>query len=246
MRDPRCDRDTEDISLIQTHVLVVEDDPFVENMVTSLLRKQSYAVSALADPRLVASLLGSQAIDLILLDVMLPYLDGFTLCDELRRTHPDIPIIFLTARDLASDKVDGLYLGADDYITKPFETAELLARIHTVLRRYRRAEQPPMSNPVRVGAYTLDLSDLCFTGPLCPGAQLTPTEMKILEHLMRNANVVISRKALIERLWNYDYVGDSNRIDVYIRRVRQKIEPQPERPTLIQTARGTGYVFRSE
>lgn len=232
--------------MIATRILVVEDDAFVENMVTSLLRKHSYAVTALADPRSVLPLLDSQVIDLILLDVMLPYIDGFALCAELRRMHPDIPIIFLTARDLASDKVGGLYLGADDYITKPFETAELLARIHTVLRRYRRAEQSPMSNLVQVGEYTLDLSDLCFTSPLCPGAQLTPTEMKILEHLIRNANVVISRKALIERVWNYDYVGDSNRIDVYIRRLRQKIEPQPERPTLIQTARGTGYVFRSE
>lgn len=229
---------------MDTHILVVEDDPLVAEMVTLLLRRHGYTVSALAEPRSVSSLLVSQPVDLILLDVMLPYVDGFTLCGQVREAHPDLPIIFLTARDLASDKVDGLYLGADDYITKPFEPAELLARVHTVLRRYRRVEQPPISSCIRAGDYVLDLGDLCFIGPSRPdGVQLTPTEMKILEHLMRNANIPISREQLIERVWDYEYVGESNRIDVYIRRLRQKIEPQPERPTLIRTARGMGYVF---
>ncbi len=216
-------------------------------MITLLLSRNGFRVSGIDDPRMVMPLLATQPVDLMLLDVMLPHTDGFTLCGQVRLAHPDLPVIFLTARDLSSDKVDGLYLGADDYVTKPFESSELIARIHTVLRRYRHMEQQPTSNRIRVGNYILDLGDLCFTSPSRPsGVQLTPTEMKILEHLMRNPNNPISREKLIGRVWDYDYVGESNRIDVYIRRLRQKIEPQPQRPTLIRTARGTGYVFHAE
>jgi two-component system response regulator RegX3 len=228
----------------KTHILIVEDDPFMTKMLDFLLVDSGYQTTTLSDPRQVSAFLKENAIDLVLLDVMLPYIDGFTLCTTLRREHPDIPVIFLSARGMVGDKVDGFGHGADDYIAKPFEPTEMLARIQAVLRRYRRAERNLFGMVIKVGDTALDLGELQFAAPGRRPALLTPTEMKILECLMRNANAVISRETLIERTWGYDYEGGSNRVDVYIRRLRKKIEADPDDPMFIHTVRGLGYVYR--
>jgi two-component system response regulator RegX3 len=229
---------------MKTHILMVEDDPFMSKMIVFLLNDAGYETTTLSDPRAVGPFLKENAVDLILLDVMLPYMDGFTLCTQLRREHPDVPVVFLSARGMVNDKVDGFGHGADDYIAKPFEPTELLARIQAVLRRYRRAERNLFGMVIKVGDTALDLGELQFTAPQRRPVLLTPTEMKILECLMRNANAVISRETLIERTWGYDYEGGSNRVDVYIRRLRKKIEKDPDDPLFIHTVRGLGYVFR--
>ncbi|HEY8291131.1 MAG TPA: response regulator transcription factor [Thermomicrobiales bacterium] len=230
---------------MNTHILLVDDDPLISKLLAFLLGEAEYVMTALADPRHVGDFLRDNRIDLFLLDITLPHVDGYAVANALRRAHPDIPIIFLSAHAQVSDKVEGFNQGADDYIVKPFEPAELLARIQAVLRRYRRAERNVSGSVIRAGEACLDFGELQFSAPGRPSALLTPTEMKLLECLMRNANAVITREALIERTWGYDCDEFGNRVDVYIRRVRAKIEPDPGDPTFIHTIRGLGYMFRN-
>ena len=229
---------------MNTHILLVDDDLLVGKLLTFLLGEAGYILTALADPRRAGEFLRDNPIDLVLLDISLPHVDGYAVAKELRRAHPDIPIIFLSAHAHVSDKVEGFNHGADDYIAKPFEPTELLARIQAVLRRYRRVERNVSGSVIRAGEACLDFGELRFSAPGRPPALLTPTEMKILEHLMRNANAVITREALIERTWGRDCDDFGNRVDVYIRRVRTKIEPHPSDPAFIHTIRGLGYMFR--
>ncbi len=230
---------------MSTHILLVDDDLLVGKLLTFLLDDAGYTMAVLTDPRRASEYLHDNPVDLVLLDIMLPYVDGYAVAKELRRVHPDIPIIFLSARAQVSDKVEGFEHGADDYVAKPFEPTELLARIQAVLRRYHRAERNVYGSVIKVGDACLDLGELEFSAPDQQPVFLTPTEMKILECLMRNANAVITREALIERTWGYDCDGFGNRVDVYIRRVRAKIERDPGDPAYIQTVRGTGYLFRA-
>ena len=229
---------------MSAHILIIDDDAMVTKLLTFLLTDAGYTVSALTDPRQTRNFLLTDAVDLILLDVMMPYIDGYALAVETRRANPDIPIIFLTGRTTVDDKVEGFGHGADDYIAKPFEPTELLARVQAVLRRYSRAERNVHGSIIKVGATALDIGELRFSAPARNAAVLTPTEMKILECLMRNANAVMSRETLIERTWGYESDDLGNRIDVYIRRLRAKIEPEPSDPIYIHTVRGLGYVYR--
>lgn len=227
------------------HLLLVDDDALIGKLLTFLLDNAGYTITALADPRRVCAFVQDNPVDLVLLDIALPGVDGYTVAEELRREHPDIPIIFLSARAQVSDKVAGFDHGADDYVAKPFEPTELLVRIEAVLRRYRRAGQYVSGSVITVGDTALDLSELQFSLPSHPPISLTPTEMKILECLMRNANTIITREALIERTWGFECDDFGNRVDVYIRRVRAKIELDPGDPAFIHTIRGTGYMFRA-
>jgi two-component system, OmpR family, response regulator RegX3 len=229
---------------MKTHILVVEDDPLLARLVDMMLVSEQYKVTTLSDPRRVVPFLAKRTVDLILLDVTLPYIDGFTLATQLRRQHPDIPIIFVTARGLPSDKAEGFARGADDYLSKPFEPAELLARIQAVLRRYRLIERNRFGTVIRVGAAMLDLSNLRFIAPDRLPVTLTPTEMKVLECLMRHANAVVSAETLIERTWGHDYEGEGHDLHVYLQRLRAKIEKDPRSPQYIQTMRGAGFIFR--
>jgi DNA-binding response OmpR family regulator len=230
--------------MVKAHVLLVDDDVLGARLIDFLLTDAGYEIFTLTDPRRVGEFLRENPIDLILLDIMLPHMDGFAIAKQVRREFPDIPIVFLSARGMVGDKVEGFAQGADDYVAKPFEPAELLARIQAVLRRYRRVERNVFGTVIRVGETALDLGELRFNGPKRRPATLTPTEMKLLECLMRNANAVISRETLIERTWGYDYDGFGNRVDVYIRRIRNKIEEDPGNPEYVHTVRGMGYVFR--
>ncbi len=226
------------------HILAVDPDPLATKMLAFLLGDSGYRTTTLADPGPVGRFLAEDAVDLILLDATLPHVDGFAFCASLRRDHPDVPVIFLSARCAVADRVRGLQLGADDYLAKPFEPTELLARVQTVLRRYRRAERNVHGLTIRVGDTALDLGELRFTAPGREPVVLTPTEMKILECLMRNANAVLARETLIERTWGYDYEGVDNRMNVYIGRLRKKIEADPGNPMYLHTVRDVGYTFR--
>jgi two-component system response regulator RegX3 len=183
---------------------------------------------------------------LVILDVNLPDISGFTLCGELRARSYYGPIIFLTGRDQISDKLEGFRIGADDYVVKPFEPLELVARAQVVIRRFQQSQQQLLGTLLRVDDAELSIGELSYRSRTVPMTVLTPTEMRILECLMRNSRIVISRDMLNERIWGYDFIGDTNRVDVYIRRVRRKIELDPTRPTYLHTIRGLGYVFRPE
>ncbi len=183
---------------------------------------------------------------LLILDVNLPDTDGFTLLSDLRSRRYNGPSIFVTARADIADKLRGFALGADDYIVKPFEPLELVARVESVIRRFRRADLMTMGTIVRVGDSELSIGELSYRSDVVETTSLTPTEMRILEVLMRNPAIAISRERLIERIWGYDFVGETNRVDVYVRRIRRKIEPDPDRPHYLHTVRGIGYVFRAD
>lgn len=227
------------------HVLAVQDDPATSNLLNSLPPESGYRITTLADPRAVSPFLHKTAVDLVLLDVALPYMDGFALCAKLRSEYPNIPIIFLTERDTLRDKVMGFSQGADDYIGKPFDPTELLVRIRAVLHRYRSVGDNDRKIVITVGDSSLDIGKLEFVAPERRPVLLTPTEMKLLACLMRNADMVVSRTTLIA-CTHGDYSPEgSNRTDVYIRRLRKKIEANPMNPSLIHTIRGVGYIFRS-
>jgi DNA-binding response OmpR family regulator len=230
---------------MDTRILLIGDDVPRCTRVSQVLAGHGYAVSAVDGPRAFATL-QRQAVDLILLEVALPDQDGFALCAQLKRQHPDTPVVFVSSRAATADLVRGFEQGADDYVARPYEPAELLARVQAVLRRYRRAERNLYGVLVKVGSTSLDLGRLTFTTPTGHAVLVTPTEMRILECLMRNAHAVIKREQLIEQTWGYDSESADNRVDVYIRRLRHKIEAHPKDRNLIRTIRGVGYVYEGD
>jgi two-component system, OmpR family, response regulator RegX3 len=231
---------------MKTQILVIDDDPLHCKMLSFVLTDAGYEASILGDRRAVNYYLQQNAVDLILLDLSLPFGGGLGLCAQLRRDHSDIPVILLSERVGTADLVKGFNQGADDYVTRPYEPAELLARVQAVLRRYRHVERHLFGALVKVGETSLDLGRLSFTAASGRSVVITPTEMRILECLMRSANAVISREKLIVETWGYDSDSADNRVDVYIRRLRRKIEAHPKDRNLIRTVRGIGYVFQGE
>lgn len=223
-------------------ILVVDDDLVGSRMVQFLLQEQGHSVDLVDNPRGALGMLDKQLPDLLLLDVNLPQLNGFDLYQRLRDRGHDMPVIFLTGKDDVEDRVQGLKMGADDYICKPFHSAELIARVEAVLRRYskvRAAEQ----GQIRAGDIEIDPHELRVTLPDRRTAYLTPTEMKVLLQLAQRAGVPVEREAVLAGVWGEHYSGESNIVDVYIRRLRRKLERDPARPRLIQAARGVGYRF---
>ncbi|HHT70737.1 MAG: response regulator transcription factor [bacterium] len=222
-------------------ILVVDDEPTIVEFVRINLEKAGFRVLTAGDGETALRLAASEQPDLVVLDVMLPGKDGFEVCRELRRTTA-VPIIMLTARDDDVDKILGLELGADDYLTKPFNPRELVARIKAILRRMDRINRLDTEVITR-GRIQLDLDRHQVTA----GGQavdLTPKEFELLELLIKNPGRVFSREILLERLWGYDFFGDSKTIDVHIRRLREKVEEDPSSPTHILTVWGVGYKFR--
>ena len=228
------------------HILVVDDDPLHTKMLDYLLAGQGYAVTLVADPRALPDALRRHPVDLALLATALPYQDGFALCAQLKRAHPDTPVVLVGTGGAIAQLLRGFAQGADDYVARPYEPAELLARVQAVLRRYRRAERNLYGVLVKVGGTSLDIGRLTFTTPTGNAVLVTPTEMRILECLMRNAHQVVTREKLIEQTWGYDSESADNRVDVYIRRLRQKIEAHPKDRHLIRTIRGVGYVYEGD
>jgi DNA-binding response OmpR family regulator len=228
-------------------VLVVEDDLTLRETLEYNLVRQGYEVHTAADGQTALDIARQEQPDLLVLDVMLPGLDGFEVCRILRQ-EMSVPILMLTARDEEVDKVVGLEIGADDYMTKPFSMRELLARVKAQLRRVRLTREEAMATggdvvegeKVTVGDLTIDLARhevLRGEEPL----SLKPKEYELLVFLVRNRGLVLSRDLILERVWGWDYGGGSRTVDVHVRWLREKIEVDPSNPTRIVTVRGVGY-----
>ncbi len=183
--------------------------------------------------------------DAVLLETDLPDLNGFDLCKELRGYRYNGPLMFVTHNVNTRDKIKALNYGADDYLVKPFDPLELLARLDTIARRFRQSDYQGLGTVLKVKQAELSIGELTYRVEGREPELLTPTEMRMLECLMRNAQITISRDTLIERTWGFSFEGDTNRVDQYIRRLRKKIEVDPHRPEYIHTVRGMGYVFRT-
>jgi two-component system response regulator RegX3 len=225
-----------------TRILIVEDEPSLSEPLSFLLRREGYDTEIAADGRDALAAFDRDGADLVLLDLMLPGLSGTEVCRELR-TRSSVPIIMLTAKDSEVDIVVGLELGADDYVTKPYSTRELLARIRAVLRR--RVEVDELDEAVlEVGPVRMDVDRHAVS--VSGGEVAMPLkEFELLELLLRNAGRVLTRGQLIDRVWGADYFGDTKTLDVHIKRIRSKIEIDPSQPTLLLTVRGLGYRFEA-
>jgi two-component system response regulator RegX3 len=225
-----------------TRVLVVEDEESFSEALSYMLRREGFEVAVAATGPDALSEFDRSGADLVLLDLMLPGLSGTEVCRTLRQ-RSNVPVIMLTARDSEIDKVVGLELGADDYVTKPFSSRELVARIRAVLRR--RAEPEELvpaaleAGPVRMD---VDRHVVTVNGGQVP---LPLKEFDLLELLLRNAGRVLTRGQLIDRVWGADYVGDTKTLDVHVKRLRAKIEPDPSNPRFLVTVRGLGYKFET-
>ena len=225
-----------------TRILIVEDEPSLSEPLSFLLRREGYDTEIAADGREALAAFDRDAADLVLLDLMLPGLSGTEVCRELR-TRSAVPIIMLTAKDSEVDIVVGLELGADDYMTKPYSTRELLARIRAVLRR--RVDVEGVDDAVlEVGPVRMDVDRHAVS--VGGGEVAMPLkEFELLELLLRNAGRVLTRGQLIDRVWGADYFGDTKTLDVHIKRIRSKIESDPSEPTMLLTVRGLGYRFEA-
>jgi DNA-binding response OmpR family regulator len=223
---------------VDEHVLLVEDDASIREIATLGLEQAGFRITATGDGRDALVRFRQGSFDLVVLDVMLPSLDGFEVCREIR--HDDqTPIVMLTARSELHDVVVGLELGADDYVTKPFELPELVARIKAVLRRTSAAPSDTL-----ISVDDLEIDPAAFSvRRRGEDVALTATEFRLLLELARRPKQVFTRELLLELVWNYDYLGDSRLVDVAVQRLRAKIEEDPKQPTLIQTVRGVGYRF---
>jgi DNA-binding response OmpR family regulator len=225
---------------VQERLLVVEDDASIREVVKLGLEGAGFQVTATGDGQEALALFRRDAFDLVVLDVMLPSLDGLEVCREIRREH-QTPIVFLSARSELHDVVVGLALGADDYVTKPFELPELVARIRAVLRR---AVTSPADVTITIG--DLEIDPAAFV--VRRGGEelaLTATEFRLLLELAKRPKQVFTRQLLLELVWNYDYLGDSRLVDAAVQRLRAKIEDDPKQPKLLVTVRGVGYRFQA-
>ena len=220
-------------------ILLVEDEVSIARFVELELTHEGYAVTKAEDGRQGLALAEGNGFDLVLLDIMLPGLNGLEVLRRLRKTS-DVPVIMLTARDAVMEKVTGLDMGADDYITKPVSIEELLALIRTALRRNNAQALPQLV----IGPLVLDVARHTLT-VAGENVDLTGREFSLLQVLMENKDIVLTRDVLMERVWGYDYLGETNVVDVYIRYLRAKIGEKAGQQ-LIHTVRGLGYVVREE
>ena len=226
-----------------TRVLVVEDEESFSDALSYMLRREGFEVAVAGTGPDALSEFDRSGADLVLLDLMLPGLSGTEVCRTLRQ-RSNVPVIMLTARDSEIDKVVGLELGADDYVTKPFSSRELVARIRAVLRRRGEPEAQAAGPALEAGPVRMDVERHVVT--VDGGAVPMPLkEFDLLELLLRNAGRVLTRGQLIDRVWGSDYVGDTKTLDVHVKRLRAKIEPDPSNPRHLVTVRGLGYKFET-
>ena len=230
-------------------ILVVDDEPTLRETLAEALEQDGLRVVTAEDGKVALEAFRSESPDLILLDLMLPQVSGIEVCRIVRR-ESSVPIIMLTAKDGEIDKVVGLELGADDYVTKPFSLRELMARIRAQMRRLDAAEPSEDASgstagtqPVQLGAVTVDLAGHRL---LRDGRDLSvkPKAFELLAFLVRNPGQVFSRDQLLEKVWGYDYAGETRTVDVHVHWLRSAIEADPSRPRYLQTVRGVGYVLR--
>ena len=221
-----------------TRVLVVEDEDSYREALSFMLRKEGFEVVEAADGTAGLAEFDRVGADIVLLDLMMPGLPGTEVCRQLRARGP-VPVIMVTARDTEVDKVVGLELGADDYVTKPYSSRELLARVRAVLRRGGEAEVDEVG-VVEVGPVRMDVERHTVSVRGEP-VRLPLKEFELLELLLRNAGRVLTRGQLIDRIWGSDYIGDTKTLDVHVKRLRAKVEEDPSEPQVLVTVRGLGY-----
>ena len=227
-------------------ILVVDDEKPISDIIKFNLTKEGYDVYTAYDGEEAVEKVEEVVPDLIILDLMLPKMDGLEVCREVRKTH-DMPIIMVTAKDAEIDKVLGLELGADDYVTKPFSNRELVARVKANLRRHsNKAPQveEEVSNDIEVGALVIH-PDAYIVSKRGETIELTHREFELLHYLAKHLGQVMTREHLLQTVWGYDYFGDVRTVDVTVRRLREKIEDKPSHPTWLITRRGVGYYLRN-
>ena len=222
-------------------VLVVEDEESFSDALSYMLRKEGFEVAVAPTGTGALTEFDRNGADIVLLDLMLPEMSGTEVCRQLRQKSP-VPIIMVTARDSEIDKVVGLEIGADDYVTKPYSPRELVARIRAVLRRNASEPAEAMVPTIAAGPVRMDVERHVVTVS-GDSVALPLKEFELLELLLRNAGRVLTRGQLIDRVWGADYVGDTKTLDVHVKRLRSKIEPEPSTPRYIVTVRGLGYKF---
>lgn len=222
-------------------ILIVEDEQSFSEALAFMLRKEGFSVAVAADGPSAVSHFERDGADLVLLDLMLPGMPGTDVCKAIRQSS-NVPIIMVTAKDSEIDKVIGLELGADDYVTKPFSAAELMARVRAVLRRAVQTEADLLPGTINAAGVRMDIDRHIVTVDGTP-VRLPLKEFALLELLMRNAGRVLTRGQLIDRVWGVDHVGDTKTLDVHVKRLRAKIEPEPSEPQRLLTVRGVGYKF---
>jgi len=222
-------------------ILVVDDEPILRETLAEALEADGFRVVTAADGREALSRFRERQPDLVVLDLMLPELSGIEVC-RIIRAESGVPIVMLTAKSSELDKVVGLELGADDYVTKPFSLRELSARIRALLRRSEQLAEAP-TPPVELGLLTVDLAGhrLLRDGERVP---LKPKVFELLAYLLRHPGQVLTREQLLEHVWGYDYAGETRTVDVHVHWLRAAIEPDPAAPVYLHTVRGVGYVFR--
>lgn len=223
-------------------ILVVDDESAILATLRFNLERNGYSVATAGDGRTAVALAASERPDLIIMDIMLPVLDGIEACKEIRK-NSGVPIIMLTARDQEIDKVLALELGADDYVTKPFSLHEFLARVKARLRRQNGADAASRSEAIAIGEIVLDPSRQSL---VVRGRQvsLAPKEFNLLHVLMENRGRVVTRQTLLDKVWGYDFEGEHQTISVHVRWLREKIEIDPNNPNHIITVRSRGYMFK--
>ena len=228
------------------HILVVDDEKPISDIISFNLSKEGYEVSTSMDGEDAIKTFEEGTFDLVILDLMLPKIDGLEVCRQIRKTSA-VPIIMLTAKDSEIDKVLGLELGADDYVTKPFSNRELMARVKANLRRNAvvvSETSEDKSGDIEIGVLTIH-KDAYIVSKSGKDVELTHREFELLNYLAQHIGQVMTREHLLETVWGYDYFGDVRTVDVTVRRLREKIEDQPSHPTYILTRRGVGYYLKN-
>jgi two-component system response regulator RegX3 len=222
-------------------ILLVEDEPSLADSVRYNLEREGFVVTVATDGRSALERFRSEGPSLVILDLMLPEMSGLDVCRVIR-AESDVPIIVVTAKDSEADKVTGLELGADDYVTKPFSVRELVSRVRAHLRRANMGADRTPDEPLRGGPVEMDVGrhEVAVGGQSVP---LPPKEFELLEVLLRRKGRLLTRLYLIEEVWGADYVGDTKTLDVHVKRIRQKIENDPHEPAHLVTVRGLGYKF---
>jgi two-component system OmpR family response regulator len=222
-------------------VLVVDDEPNIRDLLTTSLRFNGYSVYAVGNGNDAVLAAEKGKPDIILLDVMLPDQSGFAVTKKLRSMGIDVPVLFLTARDETEDKVTGLTVGGDDYMTKPFSLDEIMARISAILRRTQKVETS--DSVIEVGEISMneDAHDVFVNGEL---VEFSPTEYKLLRFLMSNANRVLTKSQILDHVWEYDFGGEMGIVESYVSYLRKKLDPLTSEPVIV-TKRGVGYMYKS-